>query len=131
MRTLMPIEYTPLLKKFGFDEKHDFYDTVTGFDYDVMGVLFDEDSPFDLDSSESLRQPENLECLLRCSLKVKPHHSTDDAVTYFMHVWFQWLRQQSPLFENIERTPWGEGSRIRIVTISTGSACTFDFKIAH
>jgi len=124
------IEYATTLNDYGFTTNtDDLYDTITAYVYEINGVLFDEDSPFIADKSETLRQPNNLNSLVHCTLPLKAGGNISEALSYLIAKWYQWLRQSNPILENIESIPCDEGTRIRILTIAEYTACTIEFKI--
>ena len=126
----MPLEYTEILNTHGFSSlTEDLHNTITAYIYEIDGVLFDEDSPFIADKSETLRQTDDLNNLICCTLQLKVGVGTHDGISYLISKWYSCLRQSTPTFENIERTPCDDGARIRILTISEHTACTIDFTI--
>lgn len=126
----MSSEYTTILKSYGFSSlTEDLRNTITAYTYEINGVLFDEDSPFSTNESETRSQPEDLNTLVYCTLRLKTDSNIHDAINYLISKWYRWLRQSNPIYENIETTPLDNGTRIRILTISEHTACTIEFKI--
>jgi hypothetical protein len=123
-------EYTTILKTHGFSSlTEDLHNTITAYTYEINGVLFDEDSPFDANESETRSQPEDLNTLVYCTLRLKTDSNIHDAINYLISKWYKLLRQSNPIFENIETTLLENGTQIRILTISEHTACTIEFKI--
>ncbi|MEH6585194.1 MAG: hypothetical protein V7720_01480 [Halioglobus sp.] len=125
----MPNDYASTLIEYGFTADTDFYDTVTAFDYEIGGVLFDEDSPFDAEGYDSIRSPEALDNLLSCQLTLKPGEELNRARSYLMSKWYRWLRQSDPVLENFEFMRLDNGFQLHVLTISEHSACTIRFNI--
>ncbi|NVK41162.1 MAG: hypothetical protein HWE39_07945 [Oceanospirillaceae bacterium] len=128
----MPIDYAAILRENGFvAECDDLYDSLTGFGHEINDVLHDDGSPFDVEKSEIRRQPQDLNCLLYCSLVLKTGIQPDQGVRYLIDKWHSWLRYANPLYENIERTAKADGTSLRILTISRGreTACSIGFDI--
>lgn len=125
----MSNDYASTLIKYGFTADTDFSDTVTAFDYEIGGVLFDEDSPFDLEGYDSIRSPEALDNLLNCQLILKPGEELRRARSYLMSKWYRWLRQSDPILENFEFFRQTSGFQLRVLTVSEHSACTIRFNV--
>ena len=125
----LPIDYASLLNEHGFSTDTDFSDTVTAFDYEINGVLFDEDSPFELEQSETTRKHDILDNLVCSRLVLKSGENLSRAPEYLMSKWYQWLRQSDPVLENFEFLKMENGLLCRILTISEQTACTFRFEI--
>ncbi len=128
----MPIDYAAILREHGFSEVTDeLCNTITAFDYEVNGVLFDDDSPFDMEKSDTRRHYTDLNCMLSCSLVLKPGRAADSAVGYLVGKWFSWLRYQNPEYENIERITKADGVSVHILTIASSgqNACSIGFDI--
>ncbi|MBV0933597.1 hypothetical protein [Marinobacterium weihaiense] len=126
----MPINYAAILCEHGFVAESDvLHDSITGFDYEIGDLLYDDDSPFDANMSDIQRQPHNLDALLQCSLTLKPGESVDAGVRFLVDKWQSWLRYENPVYENIERQSCGDGAVLRILAISGHTACSIVFGI--
>lgn len=127
----MPIDYAVTLAECGFTDGAELHDTIAAFDYEICGVLSSDDSPFDFKKSKIVRQPENLNCLLYCSLYVKPDWTIHKATDALMRAWCHWFAYTNPKLERIERTVEPTGTVVRILTISQATACTIEFRLTR
>ncbi len=128
----MSIEYAIILKDHGFTSiTDDMHHTIAAYDHEINGVLFDDNSPFIAETSETLRQPSNFNCLISCTLPLKPGASMYEATGYLINMWYRWLRQKSPVLENIETMRYNGGIRVRVLTISKHTACSIEFIIIN
>ncbi len=128
----MPIDYAAILREHGFVAESDsLHDSLTGFHYEIDDLLHNDDSPFDVDKSAIQRQPHNLDCLLSCSLTLKPGENVDSGVRFLMGKWQSWLCYQNPAYESIERLATAEGAVVRMLTISGSgqTACSISFEL--
>jgi len=107
----MPKHYAAVLREGGFvAESGDLRDVFAAFDYEINSVLFDDDSTFDMEKSETRRQPDDLKCLPSCWRYRKSGEPLDKSARYLPDKWYSWLRYENPAYDSIERITKADGA---------------------
>lgn len=122
----MSVNYTSILKKHGFP-KPDIADHLLTFEYEIHGVMFDSNSPFDRNLSTIASRPDSAESLILSKLALKPGYTIHDGVSALKDIWYRWLRYQKPLLECFEIKYFQRSASVRILTIDNKNACTLHF----
>lgn len=75
-------DFAAILTQYGFTpDQYDFAPTIAGFDYGLQFALFDQDSVFDIEQSNIVRQWNNPTAYLRCEL-IPRNSDTSSALTF-------------------------------------------------
>lgn len=122
-------DFQAIMTSHGFTrDSYDFESTIAGFDYDIHFALFDDDSIFDVDRSQSYRQWDNPCALVRTELLTRDGN-LDNALKFFQKCWSSELRYQNPQREIIEICRSSDAIAINVLTISKHNAITLLFNI--
>lgn len=122
-------DFPTVLAQHGFTpEKYDFDSTIAGFDYDLQFALFDQDSVFDIEKSNIVRQWDNPSAYLRCEL-ITRNRDTNCALTFFLQRWVSELRYNTVTREVLDITQEQNTVEIRALLISPQNAMTFEIYI--
>jgi hypothetical protein len=121
--------FPKILKQYGFSpNQYDFESTIAGYDYDLQFALFDQDSVFDIEKSNIVRQWNTPSAYLRCEL-ITQNSDISTALTFFLQRWVSELRYSSVTREILDITQKQNTAEIRALLISTHNAMTFEFHI--
>lgn len=121
--------FAAILAQYGFTaEQYDFESTIVGFDYDLQFALFDQDSVFDIEKSNIIRQWSNPSAYLRCEL-ITRNNDTNNALAFFLQRWVSELRYSTVTREILDITQNKNSVEIRAVLLSPHNAMTFEFHI--
>ncbi|MCK0165391.1 hypothetical protein, partial [Marinobacter sp. S6332] len=107
---------------------YDFDSTIAGFDYDLQFALFDQDSVFDIEKSNIVRQWDNPSAYLRCEL-ITRSCDTNSALTFFLQRWVSELRYNTVTREILDITQEQNTVEIRALIISPHNAMSFEIHI--
>ena len=121
--------FAQILKDCGIEAIEDPETTVTAFDYEINGTIFDPDSPFDIERSDLQRLPEVLESMVVCKLRLLPGKTRWEGLQYLMKTWYRWLAYDKSKHESIHRSESVFGTEVKIFTVGQGSACSLIFTI--
>lgn len=125
----MQLDYQKILNDYGFESVPEAEDTTLAFYHEIPNILFDDDSPFDVNKFNIDTFPNVLRCMVQCSLPLKPSKTLLEGVQYLIAKWYSDLCYEKPRFESIHRTSSVFGTEVRILTISEGTGCSFLFTI--
>lgn len=124
------LDFTSILSSCGFTaDRYDFESTIIGFDYDLHTALLDVNTPFDIDLSQSYRQWEKPNELIRAELKTRDG-DIDSGITYFFQKWLKELRYDKPLREIIDVNRQTHSATLHVLTISQHNAVTLLLEIS-
>tara|TARA_R110001583_G_scaffold193306_1_gene361389 strand:- start:1745 stop:2143 length:399 start_codon:yes stop_codon:yes gene_type:complete len=122
-------DFSAILAQYGFTpDQYDFESTIAGFDYDLQFALLDQDSGFDTEKSNIIRQWNNPSAYLRCEL-ITRNSDTNSALTFFLQRWVSELRYNTVTREILDITQKQNTVEIRALLISPHNAMTFEFHI--
>ncbi len=121
--------FQTIMTRYGFTpDRYDFESTIIGFDYDIHFILFDEDSIFDLDRSDTFRQWDNPCAFVRAELLTRDGN-LDNALAFFQERWSNGLGYVNPQREIIDICRSPDVITIHALTISQHNAMTLLFNI--
>ena len=121
--------FSAILAQHGFTpDKYEIESTIAGFDYDLQFALFEQDSVFDIEKSNIIRQWNNPNAYLRCDL-ITRNKNTNSALTFFLQRWVSELRYDVVTREILDITQKQNTFEIRALLISPHNAMTFDIYI--
>ncbi|MBL4761574.1 MAG: hypothetical protein JKY93_02615 [Gammaproteobacteria bacterium] len=124
------MDHAHILQEHGFNDPDAIKDTALAYVYEINGVMFDDDSPFDLSNSTISDNVDDSSIPIRCMLYLKENQNIDDACRYLMDKWYHYLYQSDAMFESIQKRVFAVGVEIDILTISKTTACSIEFRIA-